>query len=292
MFVVEWRGWDSAAAFVEIIDPIALRVELFLGTDDIQRVKELGYERIGGDYFLDGSFGSHTAWLRQPYASPPPPGSTPTGISYRDDEGLYDFFRSAQEAELQVGIHAIGDAAIEQGISTWERVAAAVGIEAVRAKSHRIEHFECATDDHIERALKLGLIASVQPAFDHYWGGREGLYADRLGAPRALDMNRFRSMLDAGMTVMAGSDSTVTPLDPFLQMASLRNHHVEGERLDGPTALRLHTTDALSEGARADLALLDRDPLAVDPEELMKTEVLGTWISGRRVWPAQEAEIA
>lgn len=292
MFVVEWRGWGSAGLFAEIIDPVALRVELFLGTNEVERVKQLGLGRIGGDYFLDGSFGSHTAWLGQPYISPPPDGSTPTGISYRDDEGLLEFFRSAQEADLQVGVHAIGDAAIEQCIATWEKVARTVGVDAVRAKGHRIEHFECASDDHIRRALKLGLTASVQPAFDRYWGGIEGLYAERIGAERALGMNRFRSMLDAGLTLMAGSDSTVTPLDPFLQMASLRAHHVADQQVDARTALDLHTVGALAEGARADLALLDRDPLEVDVDELMRTEVLGTWIEGARVWPEPEAETA
>jgi predicted amidohydrolase YtcJ len=253
-------------------------------------VKGLGLDRIGGDYFLDGSFGSHTAWLKEPYASIPPSGSAPTGISYRDDDGLRDFFGAAQAAGLQVGVHAIGDAAIEQCIATWERVAEDAGIDTVRSRRHRIEHFECASDDHIRRAVELGLVGSVQPAFDHYWGGHDGLYAARMGPERALEMNRFKAMLDSGMTLMAGSDSTVTPLDPFLQMSSLRNHHVAAQNLDAATALALHSTGPLTTGGRADLALLDRDPLEVDANELTKTEVLGTWIGGRRVWPGSEAE--
>lgn len=46
----------------------------------------------------------------------------------------------------------------------------------------------------------------------------------------------------------------------------------------------------LEAGSVADLAWLDRDPVTTDPEELSKTEVLGTWIGGRRVWPPEEAE--
>jgi predicted amidohydrolase YtcJ len=292
MFVVEWRGWESAAAFIDIVEPVALRVELFLGTSEVSRVKELGYDRIGGDFFLDGSFGSHTAWLQRPYASPPPAGSTPTGISYRSDEDLYGFFRKAQEAGLQVGVHAIGDAAIEQCLATWEAIANDLGVEQVRRKRHRIEHFECASDDHIERAARLNMIASVQPAFDLYWGGTEKLYAERLGGERALGMNRFRSMLDAGLELLAGSDSTVTPLDPFLQMQALRDHHVSDEQLDADTALRLHTVGSLQTGAAADLALIDRNVLHVEPSQLTETGVLGTWIGGRRVWPVEEAESA
>jgi predicted amidohydrolase YtcJ len=284
MFVVEWRGWDSAATFAEIIESVPLRVKIFLGTNDVSRVKELGYGCIGGDYFLDGSFGSHTAWLAEPYTSPPPPGSTPTGISYRDSEDLYEFFREAQEADLQLGVHAIGDAAIEQCLATWEAVARDAGIDNVRRKHHRIEHFECATDDHIRRAADLGMIASVQPAFDLYWGGEDNLYAERIGTERALNMNRFSSMLAAGLTLLAGSDSTVTPLDPFLQMHALRTHHVPDEQLDAHTALELHAVGSLHPGATADLTVLDRNPLEIDWDELLKTEALATWVAGEKVW--------
>ena len=299
MFVVEWRGWDALEVFRSAIDEVALQVELYLGTDDIDRVRSLGLERIGGDYFLDGSFGSHTAWMSSPYEAAPPEGTPARGISYRNDDDLLELFMAAQGLGMQMGVHAIGDAAIEQAIATWERVADKVGVEEVRALGHRIEHFECASDDHIARAAALSLRASVQPAFDHYWGGPDGLYARRIGWERAAEMNRFASMLNAGLVAGAGSDSTVTPLDPFLQVAALRTHHVVGEQLGRIEALRLHTTGAhvlahgpglrgtLEPGAQADLVLLDRDPVASDPDELRATEVLGTWIAGRRVWPEE-----
>jgi len=302
MFVVEWRGWDSWAVFAHSVADVALEVVAYLGTDEVERVAELGLGQIGGDFFLDGSFGSHTAWMTQPYASPPPEGSPPNGIAYRSDEELLGFFTRAQDEGLQVGVHAIGDAAIAQAIGTWEKVAADVGIDAVRALGHRIEHFECASDDHIERAAALGLKASVQPAFDRYWGGADGLYSERIGWERAAEMNRFTTMVQAGIWVGAGSDSTVTPLDPFLQVAALRSHHVESERMGRTLALRLHTMGArrlgpcpemsgcLEPGAPAELVLLDRDPVEASVEELLATEVLGTWIDGTRVWPPEEAE--
>ena len=296
MYVVEWRGWDSLDVFREAVAGEPLQITLYVATDDVARIRDMGLPRIGGDYFLDGSFGSHTAWLSQPYASAPPEGSPPGGISYRDDAELLELFREAQSSSLQMGVHAIGDAAIEQAISTWEKVAAETGEDAVRSLGHRIEHFECATDDHIERAARLGLRASVQPAFDHYWGGTDGLYARRIGAGRALEMNRFGTMARKGLRLGAGSDSTVTPLDPFLQMASLRNHHVEAERLGAAAALEMHTVGSramaadasagvIAAGRRADLVLVDRDPLSATVEELTETQVLGTWIEGERVWP-------
>jgi predicted amidohydrolase YtcJ len=304
MFVVEWRGWGSFDLFRDAVAPLALDVTVYLGTDEVERVVELGYDRIGGDWFLDGAFGSHTAWMKEPFTSSPPAGTPPTGISYRSDDEVYAFFSRALRAGLQVGVHAIGDAAIEQAISTWEKVANEVGIEQVVRLRHRIEHFECASDDHIARAAELGLCASVQPAFDAFWGGPDGMYSQRIGWDRAADMNRFRSMSEAGLTPAAGSDSTVTPLDPFVQMRALRSHHVVDQRVSGEQALTLMTIaghhaarDVSGRGelraqAPADLTWLDRDPVTTDPDELTKTEVLGTWIAGRRVWPEADAESA
>ncbi|MGH2734337.1 MAG: amidohydrolase [Actinomycetota bacterium] len=303
MFVVEWRGWGSYDVFTEAIDSLALNVVTYLGTDEVDKVVSLGHRQIGGDYFLDGSFGSHTAWMREPFASPPPEGTPSTGIKYREDEELYAFFLAAHRAGLQVGVHAIGDAAIEQCIATWERVADEVGRESVMNRGHRIEHFECATDDLIERAARLALRASVQPAFDWYWGGEQGLYADRIGWGRASQMNRFKSMQDARtINLGAGSDSTVTPLDPFLQMRALRAHHVDEQRIDGSRALAMHTLGGhmmtpwetrrgqIQGGSIADLAWLSRDPVTCPPEELESIEVLGTWVAGARVWPDAAAE--
>lgn len=301
MFVAEWRGWSGLDVLLERASGAALDVLVYVATDDVERVAATGATRMGGDYFLDGSFGSHTAWLSQPYESEPPSGSPPTGISYRDDDALLELFHAAQRAGMQFGVHAIGDAAIEQALRTWERVARDTGLAAVRALGHRIEHFECASDDHIARAARLDLRISVQPAFDLYWGGADGLYARRIGAERALEMNRFRSMADAGLCVGAGSDSTVTPLDPFLQMAALRAHHVESERFDAAGALELHTlgsralagasrAGAIERGRPADLVAVDRDPLDAAAGEPAATAVTGTWAGGERVWPPAEAD--
>lgn len=302
MFVVEWRGWDAFETLQAAVAPTALNVVPYIATTDVDRVAAMGFKHVGGDFFLDGSFGSHTAWMLDGYSSDPPEGTPAAGIAYRSDEELFDFFARAQDAGLQTGVHAIGDAAIEQALAAWERVVESGSVDAVRALGHRIEHFECSSDNHIRRAAHLGLRASIQPGFDGYWGGPEGLYARRIGWARASRMNRFKTMIEAGLVVGAGSDSTVTPLDPFLQMASLRTHHVEEQRLDGFTALRAHTAGGhalagddrdrgrIAPGYLADLTLLSADPVECAPEALGDIEVLGTWIGGCRVWPRDLAE--
>lgn len=301
MFVVEWKGWHAYDVFREAIEGRALEVVVYVGTDDVEKVVSLGVTRIG-EFFLDGSFGSHTAWMKEPFTSMPPAGSPAAGIPYRDDDELFQFLSTAHGAGIQVALHAIGDAAIEQAITVWEKVAAVVGGDKIRRMRHRIEHFECASDDHMARAARVGLTASVQPAFDAFWGGPDGLYSERIGWERARDMNRFGSMIDAGLVLGAGSDSTVTPLDPLLQLRSLRTHHLANERLAGRTAVNVHTLGGhilagmngdhgrLDEGAVANLVWLDRDPVSVDPDELDKVEVLGTWVGGKRVFPFDEAE--
>lgn len=302
MYVAEWRGWSSLSVLREGLAEVALDVLIYVASDDVERVRAMGFGRIGGDYFLDGSFGSHTAWMSEGYLSAPPAGTPPNGIAYRTEGELVDFFMRAQKAGLQTGVHAIGDAAIEQALTAWEKAATEFGKRAVAALGHRIEHFECAGDDHIARARRLGLKVSIQPAFDALWGGVDGLYSERIGERRASNMNRFGTMLRAGLRLGAGSDSTVTPLDPFLQMQALCMHHVEAERVTAGQALRMHTLGSrdlggqgdfagtIEPGRWADLTAVDRDPEACEAEKIGSTQVHGTWIKGKRVWPEEEAE--
>ena len=139
------------------------------------------------------------------------------GIIYHVDDELVAFFRAGHTAGLQVGVHAIGDRAIEQVITVWERVYAALDSRErrhFRARRHRIEHFEMASAAQVERAAMLGLAVSVQPTFDRYWGAPGGLYDTGLGWERAGTMNPFRMMIDRGIEVGAGighSDYAVRP---------------------------------------------------------------------------------
>ena len=117
----------------------------------------------------DGSIGARTAALAAPYVD-----GGEGATAYADDV-LAAFFHDGHDAGLQVGVHAIGDRAIEQVLGTWERVYGALDSRErrhFRARRHRIEHAEMASPTQVERAAVLGIAMSVQPAFDDRWGGR------------------------------------------------------------------------------------------------------------------------
>jgi predicted amidohydrolase YtcJ len=177
----------------------------------------------------------------------------------------------------------IGDAAIEQSLRVWERVYHSLDSRNrrhFRARRHRLEHFEMASPDQVERAAALGLAISIQPAFDALWGGPGRLYELRLGEERSWAMNPFATLVSRGLEVGAGSDSPVAPLDPMLAVWALEQHHDPSQRMSREQAVRLHTVGAarlahlekkgrLEPGSAADLAAYEEDPLEVpDVREL------------------------
>ena len=88
---------------------------------------------------------------------------------------------------------------------------------------------------------RSGMVASVQPAFDALWGGAAGMYAARLGRERVPGTNPFAAMASAGVRLALGSDSPVTPFDPWAAVRAAVEHHEPGHRLDVATALAAHT---------------------------------------------------
>lgn len=241
-----------------------------VATTDLSVAIDHGLAAIGGDLAVDGSIGARTAWVHAPYRD-----GGSGGGSFDDDE-LAEFFHGGHSAGLQVGVHAIGDRAIDQVLSVWERVYQALDSRErrhFRARRHRVEHFEMASTAQVERAAMLGLAVSVQPAFDATWGGPGGLYEQALGHDRAESMNPFRTMLDRGVEVGAGSDAPITPLDPMLAVEALERHHDPAQRLSRLEAVQLHTIGSarlghqedkkgiLAPGMHADFAAYEVDPL-------------------------------
>jgi predicted amidohydrolase YtcJ len=273
---------------------LPLRVISKTCSTDVRKVKRLGRRVFGGDIFVDGSIGSRTAAVGHAYRD-----GAGEGILYFTREQLAELFDEAAEAGLSLGVHAIGDRAIEAAIAAWETVIGKRG--ALTNVRPSIDHFEIATHDQIVRAAACGMLCSVQPAFDHLWGGADGMYARRLGEPTATTMNLFASAKLAGCVICGGSDSPVTPFSALLGIHGLMNHHVAAERFNAGGALRAYTADAamlsfdeqrrgvIAPGFDADFTIVERSPDAVPRETVKDLRVLMTVVAGEIRWDSNAA---
>ncbi|MFG3491391.1 amidohydrolase [Streptomyces sp. NPDC094447] len=239
---------------------------------DVERARALGALGAAGDLFADGSLGSHTACLHEPYADHADAGHT--GAAHLDAATIALHVVACTEAGLQAGFHAIGDAAVTAVVEGVRAAAEKLGLGRVRAARHRVEHVEMLTPETIAAFAELGLTASVQPAFDAFWGGEEGMYADRLGAERARTLNPYAALLRAGVPLAFGSDSPVTPLDPWGTVRAAAFHRTPEHRISARAAFTAHTrggwravgrddAGTLVPGAPADYAVWRTEELVV-----------------------------
>lgn len=194
---------------------------------------EVGAAGAGGDLFCDGSLGSHTAALHEPYSDR----AETRGALRFDTADVAEHIARCTEAGLQAGFHAIGDAAVDQVLDAVDLVSERLGRAA--GAGHRIEHAEMVRDPH--RLAASGLVASVQPAFDANWGGTDRMYAQRLGATRALGLNRFAELAAAGVPLAFGSDSPVTPLAPWSTVRAAARPSDPTAAISPATAFAAHT---------------------------------------------------
>jgi predicted amidohydrolase YtcJ len=302
--VHEMGGPDIAGRrdFELLLDRVeALPIEVvgYWGDLDLDYATDRKLAQIGGDLFLDGSLGSHTAALSTAYDDRP----DTCGVLYHDDAELTELYVRASQAGIQVGVHAIGDVAIGQALRCARRAMRAVGPTAFRGCRHRVEHVELLGADGADRMAELGLAASVQPAFDAAWGGPDGMYARRLGPRRAKSMNPFADLWRRGVPTGGSSDANVTPLDPWHGVAAAVHHHRPSQRLGLPVALEVFTlggrilarqervSGTIEPGQRADLTAFGGDVLAADPADLEGGEAIFTMVAGRLAHGPDELEV-
>ncbi|WP_433602961.1 amidohydrolase [Nocardia sp. CA-135953] len=210
-------------------------------------VAELGVHALGGDLFVDGSIGSHSARLRASYAD-----DAGTGLGYLDAETIAAHVRACTEAGIQAGFHVIGDAAMDAVVAGFGRVVDELGGPAVASRAHRVEHAEMIDADQIAKLAAWGVIASVQPGFDATWGGPDGMYVARLGSERAATLNPFAAMAVAGIALAIGSDAPVTALDPWSAVRAAVNHRTPGHGLSPRAAFAAATRGAWRAGGIRD----------------------------------------
>lgn len=208
----------------------------------IDTARELGAVGAAGDLFCDGSLGSHTAALHEPYLDRP----DTTGMLRFDTAEVAEHIEQCCRAGLQAGFHAIGDAAIDQVLDAVELASARLGRPAGRG--HRLEHVEYVRDPG--RLAASGLTASVQPGFDAAWGGPERMYAARLGGDRARGLNRFADLARAGVRLAFGSDAPVTELGPWQAVRAAVHPHDPTSALAPAAAFAAHTTGGWAAAGR------------------------------------------
>lgn len=203
----------------------------------IEQARELGAVGVGGDLLVDGSLGSHTACLHDPYADD----QTTSGELFLDPDEIAEHLIAATRADIQAGFHVIGDRAGSVVTDAVRSAAGAVGFERFRSMQHRLEHLEMVTPQELAVLAEHGIVASVQPGFQATWGSPGGMYEQRLGATRASGLNHWAAFSSAGMVMAFGSDAPVTPLGPWATVHDATLHQDPMQRISVRAAFTAHT---------------------------------------------------
>jgi predicted amidohydrolase YtcJ len=288
------------------LDVVAYRLWTPVGTSfpvDVQYGTYQGRVRLGGiKLMLDGSPQGKTAWLSQPYLVPPTgqpasysgyPTLPPAVVTTAVTESL--------QRNVPVIAHANGDAAAEALIDAVRAARAATGRPGPLVV---MIHAQTVRDDQLDRMGALGMIPSFFTGHTFYWGD---WHRDQtLGLPRAERISPARSAIERGLAFTLHTDAPVVPPDMLRTLWSATTRRTRSGDILGP-AQRIGTAEALAgltinaarqygeadrkgairPGLLADLVILSRDPLAVDPESLRDVQVVETISRGRTVHRAQ-----
>jgi predicted amidohydrolase YtcJ len=282
-----------------------LQVRFMVYADELKLLSEVPHptpwlyaDRLrmpGIKFYADGALGSRGAFLKQPYSDKP----DSRGLQFHSDSELASLTETAASHGFQIATHAIGDAANAQVIGAYEKLSARYG----KNQRWRIEHFQIVDPADIPRIAPAGIVASMQPT--HQTSDR--LMAEkRLGPDRLAGAYAWQTVLRSGAKLAFGSDFPVESPNPFPGLsAAVSRQDMNGQPLGGwipsqrlsfPQALQAFTRDAayagfaddrigaLEPGKWADFILVDRDPTEVDAQALGRTQVLETWIAGKKAW--------
>lgn len=266
---------------------IPLRTVVYHQIMDARRVLNEGLPRVGGCVPADGSLGSYTAALLEPYADRP----DTCGVPYVTQKELDDFVMEAHCAGMQIAMHTIGDRAIEMMMQAYEK---ALYKYPRKNHRHRFEHFSVPTYDQIRRAKQIDVCIAVQPSFDYYTSYT--MMPVRLGPERVKRSYPLRSLIEEGLIIGGGSDSNVTPISPLLGIYSSMAHTQPMQRLSLYESLKLFTINGaylgfeelekgtLTPGKLGDVAILQGNIWNATPEEIKEMKVLYTIIGGKVVF--------
>ena len=258
----------------------SLRVEVGVYTEHLDRAIGQGLrtgDRLGelltmGNFkiLIDGSLNTRTAYCWDEYARVP----GEFGVLTVPEDRLRELMTRASGAGIEPSVHAIGDRANTIALDAFE----AVGCHG------RIEHAQFLATADLPRFARLGVAASLQP--DHAMDDRD--VADRYWAGRTDRAFPLRSLLDAGATVLLGSDAPVSPLDPWLTITAAVGRSRDGrepwhpeQAISASEAIAASSRSSIEVGQPADLVVTERDPLASTTDQLREMAVHSTILDGR-----------
>jgi predicted amidohydrolase YtcJ len=248
--------------------PLPVRVRLLVssGIADVARMQRTGdpwLELVGVKFYADGWLGPRTAAMREPFSDR----EGDTGILFLDADTLARRADPFAEAGWTIATHAIGDRAIETVLDGYEHL---YGSDCASA-APRIEHAQVLAPDLVRRMAELGVVACIQPCFAV--ADAETARA-ALGAERGEDAYRWDVLLDAGVTVLSGSDFPVVPLAPLAGLQCLlTGDHLDGRRAGVPTLSREQALGVMTD-AGAGTVVLSEDLDRVAEDEVATIEVV------------------
>jgi hypothetical protein len=258
----------------------------YFQTLDVQKVLRRKMPRIGGCFAtaLDGCFGSEDAALTLPYSNNP----DNRGVLFYTQPRVNAFVQNANRSGLQVSMHAIGDAAVEQALIAYEHA-----LKDFPRNDHRhvLIHADLMTPALIEKAASLGIAIALQTPF--LCCQQEPVaYLESILGNRMEQLIPLKSMLKAGLLLGNGSDGPCTLPDPIFGMHAACNHPNPDERISALDALRMHThwgaklsfdekqRGTLTEGKIADFVVLDQNPLTVPTEKIKEIQIEALYLNG------------
>ncbi len=246
--------------------------------------------------YSDGALGSRGAAMIESYSDDP--GNR--GLLFSEQDEMNEMVLKVTSKGYQANIHAIGDRGNRVVLNAFEHSKNELGDQNLR---NRMEHAQIVSLEDIPRFKELDIIASMQPT---HATSDKNMAEDRVGPQRIKGAYAWRTFLDQGTIIAAGSDFPVEHSNPFfgLYSAVTRMDHEgnpEGgwypeEALTREEALRAFTVDAayaahqeevlgnLEPGKWADFILIDKDYFEVPASEIYKIEVLETWVAGKKVF--------
>lgn len=235
--------------------------------------------------FADGTFGSCTACMSEPYADK----TCTHGYMTLSDDDLYSRMKAAHLADYQICIHAIGDKGIENCVDLYEKLLTEFPKVDHR---HRIEHASIADPALIKRMADLNIIVATQPLFIR---SEKSWLEQRLGPERCQHVYPFKGFMDAGVCVAGSSDAPIesTNVIAALDFAVNRGGFGTHQSVEVQQALEMYTVNAayaqfeenikgrLEAGMLADLVILDKNPLDLPKASIGELKVMKTVIAGQ-----------